>query len=44
MREAYKTCYQNNVCPINGMDTWPNVTIEDMLPPQYKKGQAGLRN
>ncbi|KAI5402580.1 hypothetical protein KIW84_050254 [Lathyrus oleraceus] len=38
MREAYKTCYETNVSPINGMDMWPNVDVEDMLPPQYKKG------
>ncbi|CAI8614038.1 unnamed protein product [Vicia faba] len=38
MKEAYKTCYENNVSPINGMNMWPNVDVEDMLPPQYKKG------
>ena len=38
MRETYKTCYENNVIPINGMDMWPTVDVENMLPPQYKKG------
>ncbi|KAI5428387.1 hypothetical protein KIW84_033394 [Lathyrus oleraceus] len=31
-------CYANNVSQINGMDMWSNVDVEDMLPPQYKKG------
>lgn len=35
MREAYKLCYENDVSPINGMDTWSNVDVEDMLPPKY---------
>lgn len=30
--------YKNNVSPINGMDVWPKVDVEDMIPPQYKKG------
>ncbi|XP_058751002.1 uncharacterized protein LOC131624021 [Vicia villosa] len=38
MREAYRACYENNVSPINGMDMWPTVDAEDLLPPQYKKG------
>lgn len=38
MREAYRACYENNVSPINGMDMWPTVDAEELLPPQYKKG------
>ena len=38
MREDYKICYENNVSPINGMDMWPNVGVEEMLSRQYKKG------
>ncbi|XP_058756746.1 uncharacterized protein LOC131629959 [Vicia villosa] len=38
MRDAYKACYENNVGPINGMDMWPTMDVENFLPPQYKKG------
>ncbi|KAI5398136.1 hypothetical protein KIW84_063796 [Lathyrus oleraceus] len=38
MRDANKLCYENNVSPVNGMNMWSNVDVEDMLPPQYKKG------
>ncbi|XP_058756954.1 uncharacterized protein LOC131630180 [Vicia villosa] len=38
MRDAYRACYENNVSPINGMDMWPTVDAENLLPPQYKKG------
>ncbi|XP_058761902.1 uncharacterized protein LOC131657970 [Vicia villosa] len=37
-REAYQKCYEHNVSPINGMDMWPSVDVEDMLPPMFKKG------
>ncbi|XP_058783754.1 uncharacterized protein LOC131658483 [Vicia villosa] len=37
-REAYKLCYSFSVSPINGMDMWPNVEADEMLPPSYKKG------
>ncbi|KAI5422334.1 hypothetical protein KIW84_045692 [Lathyrus oleraceus] len=43
MREDYKTGYENNVSPINGMDMWPNVDVEDILSPQYKKGSGRLK-
>ncbi|MCH98703.1 hypothetical protein A2U01_0019709, partial [Trifolium medium] len=29
---------QTCVSPINGMDMWPNVEVDEMLPPTYKKG------
>ncbi|CAK8568814.1 unnamed protein product [Lathyrus sativus] len=40
MREAYKICYENNVSPINGMDMWHAVDVENMFPHQYKKGPS----
>lgn len=38
MREIYRKCYENNVSPINDMEMWLMVDIEDMLSSQYKKG------
>lgn len=40
MREAHQKCYENNVTPINGMDMWPTVDIEEMLPSKHKKGPS----
>lgn len=37
-KETYEICYSFNVSAINGQDMWPNVEVEDMLPPTYKKG------
>ncbi|XP_045805909.1 uncharacterized protein LOC123898916 [Trifolium pratense] len=39
-REAYELCYSFSVSAINGQDMWPEaeVEVEDMLPPQYKRG------
>lgn len=37
-REAYELCYSFSVSPINGQDMWPTIEVEDMLPPQYKRG------
>lgn len=40
MRDAYKICYRNNASLINGMNVWPTVDVEDILPPKYKKGSG----
>lgn len=40
MRETYKLCYENSVSLINGMVMSPNVDVNDMLLPKYKKGQG----
>lgn len=40
MTEIYKLCYENNVSLINGMVMSPNVDVNDMLLPKYKKGQG----
>src|SRR4051812_7978576 len=35
---AYAKCYNYSVSPINGQDMWPEVDMEEMLPPSYKRG------
>jgi hypothetical protein len=37
-KARYIDCYDNNVSPINGEDMWPEVDVEEMLPPAYKRG------
>src|SRR4051812_6372297 len=37
-RETYTKCYSFSVSTTNGMDMWPNVEVEDVLPPTFKKG------
>ncbi|CAK8567531.1 unnamed protein product [Lathyrus sativus] len=37
-KETYAACYNFNVSPINGQDMWPEVNVEEMLPPSYKRG------
>jgi hypothetical protein len=37
-REKYLECYSFGVSPINGMEMWPQVDIEEPLPPHYKRG------
>jgi len=37
-KQRYLDCYDNNVSPINGEDIWPEVEVEEMLPPSYKRG------
>ncbi|KAI5420213.1 hypothetical protein KIW84_044123 [Lathyrus oleraceus] len=37
-KETYVTCYGYNISPINGQDMWPEVNMEEMLPPSYKRG------
>ncbi|KAI5416382.1 hypothetical protein KIW84_041449 [Lathyrus oleraceus] len=37
-KETYVTFYDFNISQINGQDMWPEVNIEEMLPPTYKKG------
>lgn len=41
--KIYIICYENNVSLINDMEIWLSVHIEDMLPPQYKKGLRNCR-
>ncbi|XP_050876144.1 uncharacterized protein LOC127079818 [Lathyrus oleraceus] len=36
--ETYVICYNFNVSPINGQDMGPEVNIEEMLAPTYKRG------
>jgi hypothetical protein len=36
-KAKYIECYDNNVSPINGEDMWPEVEVEEMLPPSYKR-------
>jgi hypothetical protein len=40
LRATYEKCYNHGVSPINGQDRWPapDVEIEEMLPPEYKRG------
>lgn len=33
-------CYSYNLRPINGQDMWPEVDIEEMLHPTYKRGHG----
>lgn len=42
-RNAYAHCYSFSISPINGMDMWPTVEAEDVLPPMYKKGAGRPR-
>ncbi|XP_058776090.1 uncharacterized protein LOC131650394 [Vicia villosa] len=37
-REKYGEAYSVAISPINGMDMWPPVEADDLLPPLYKKG------
>jgi hypothetical protein len=37
-RSKYIECYSFGVSPINGMEMWPEVDIEEPLPPHYKRG------
>ncbi|KAI5386016.1 hypothetical protein KIW84_072549 [Lathyrus oleraceus] len=37
-KDTYEKCYGYNVSPINGQDMWPEVDMEEMLPPPYKRG------
>jgi hypothetical protein len=37
-RRSYELCYGNAVSAINGMDMWPEVEEEEILPPNYKRG------
>ncbi|KAI5447485.1 hypothetical protein KIW84_015080 [Lathyrus oleraceus] len=37
-KDTYEKCYGYNVSPINGQDMWPEVDMEEMLPPSYKRG------
>ena len=37
-KDTYEKFYGYNVSPINGQDMWPEVDMEEMLPPSYKRG------
>ncbi|KAI5398069.1 hypothetical protein KIW84_063755 [Lathyrus oleraceus] len=37
-KDTYEKCYGYNVSPINGQDMCPEVDMEEMLPPSYKRG------
>jgi hypothetical protein len=37
-RAKYLECYGFGVSPINGMEMWPEVDIEEPLPPHFKRG------
>ncbi|KAI5401119.1 hypothetical protein KIW84_065818 [Lathyrus oleraceus] len=37
-KDTYEKCYGYNISPINGLDMWPEVDMEKMLPPSYKRG------
>lgn len=37
-RSAYERCYQNAISVINGIEMWPEVEQEEVLPPEYKRG------
>jgi hypothetical protein len=37
-KDTYEKCYGYNVSPINGQDMCPEVDMEKMLPPSYKRG------
>lgn len=37
-KDTYEKCYGYNVSPINEQYMWPEVDMEEMLPPSYKRG------
>nr|KYP37207.1 hypothetical protein KK1_041613 [Cajanus cajan]KYP37210.1 hypothetical protein KK1_041616 [Cajanus cajan] len=38
LRETYVKCYDQTISPINGLDKWPRVEEEEILPPLFKRG------
>ncbi|XP_058767340.1 uncharacterized protein LOC131641032 [Vicia villosa] len=42
-RDRYAMCYGFAISPINGIDMWPEVESEELLPPKYKKGPGRPR-
>jgi len=42
-RRSYELCYGNVVSGINGMEMWPEVEQEEILPPHYKRGPGRLK-